>query len=201
MKKFILLSVFVFALFGIFKQVNAQCPTGWSSGFLEIQDAGCTYYIDFCYQCTPTGYDPSNVQIITILSNCSTINQQLLEDKMRQKLGELCTIPACPGNPCLEIVIDWPLCYQWHQKRWLDENEELQYYNWLESCPGTICQKTNYICIDYPTGDIIECQPSTGDQIGDSCPIIAIIPPPIGIGVIEDEVIGECFQPNTISCP
>lgn len=126
-----------------------------------------------------------------------------------QEYGRFCTVPACDDEngqiDCdggyLELILEYPLCFQWHTFGRFD-GTEWHHYSWLESCLNSgYCQMTSRICRDYSSGLIIKCPEyeTTYEMINLNCQTTEIPPPPFDPPFEGERVTSECFKKYT--CP
>ena len=95
-------------------ETDAQCPPNWNYVSIPLNEpGGCDFQVEFCYICGPSGIE-HNIKVLNIHPNngCLAPDKDWFISELRDKFIDYCTLPPCPGQPCIDIVIEFPLCFQ-----------------------------------------------------------------------------------------
>ncbi len=152
-------------LFSVKAMAQDECPPNWNYVSLPIgpDPSGCEFQVEFCYKCGITGAGPGNLRVKNIKpihpeQGCVAPDSEVwLINQLLKFYGQNCTVPPCSTN-CLEVIVDKPLCFQWHTFGYM-VGDDYHYYSWEEVCLGSgYCQETYKICRDYQNNNqIISC--------------------------------------------
>ena len=147
MKKILFLVFLGGLFFFVATRSMADCPPNWQSSSFTMYDPinGCWYFVAYCYKCGVTGPDPGNIKITyyrKLSGNCTEVNIDLILRTIAQRFFNDCSIPECYQNDPLKVIVEYPLCQNYRNRVWTDQNGVRQQFLEVESCYSSYyCQR------------------------------------------------------------
>lgn len=202
--KILLITIFLMCFFGMnLGKVNSQvyCDPGYTPGSTVVIIGGCTYNVNFCYKCGPTGNQWGGTQFYirdwSPIGPCSNPTpptaQQISDAFQNQQMKNFCTYRPCceEWEDCrvrIEVLV--PLCIR---------KRNVSGVIGIEECPGntSYCRERAEVCIGTDGKLVITKTAAYYDITGGS--------PSCDTGVPEDPQISgsysSCFQAKTVCTP